>query len=253
MEKIKKEWNEFKILLKSVPSMLIILFIIAVIGMNLLANKSIDLHTPYLALDCGILISWLSFLTMDIITKHFGPKAATEISILAIVINLLFCLLLYIGSIIPGIWGESSSIDSTVNNALDATFGGTWYVLLGSTTAFIVSALVNNFTNYALGKAFYKHPNSLRAYAVRSYVSTALGQFVDNLLFALIVSHIFFGWSIIACVTCSLTGMLIELLCEILFSYFGFNLTKKWAENKVGLEYLQLRGNYNESLKNRNI
>ena len=89
MEKIKKEWNEFKILLKSVPSMLIILFIIAVIGMNLLANKSIDLHTPYLALDCGILISWLSFLTMDIITKHFGPKAATEISILAIIINLL--------------------------------------------------------------------------------------------------------------------------------------------------------------------
>ena len=57
--------------------------------MNILANKSINLGVSWLALDCGIIVSWVTFLIMDVIVKHFGPKAATEISILAIIINLL--------------------------------------------------------------------------------------------------------------------------------------------------------------------
>lgn len=238
-QKLKKEFYEFKLLLKSVPSVIVVFFVLSVFAMNLLANKSISLPVSWLALDCGIIVSWFAFLTMDIVTKHFGPKAATELSLLAILINLVFCLIMFLGSVIPGVWGESyvEGSEDVINGALNGTFGGTWYVLMGSTIAFIVSAVVNNFTNWGIGKVFKKNPDGIAAYIMRSYVSTAIGQFVDNLIFALIVSHFFFGWTLLQCVMCSLTGMVAELLCEAVFSYFGFAVCKRWKRDSVGKEY----------------
>ena len=243
-QKIKKEWLEFRMLLKCVPSVVLVLFILSVFSMNLLANKSIDIPVGWLALDCGIIVSWFSFFTMDILTKHFGPKAATEITVLAILVNLFFCLLLFLGSLIPGVWGESfvEGSEDVINGALNRTFGGSWYVVLGSTAAFLVSAFVNNFLNFAVGKLFRKNPDSLAAYVLRAYVSTAAGQFADNLTFALLVSHFFFGWTIVQCLTCAATGMVVELLCEGIFFYPGFAVTKRWKKNCVGAEYFQLRG-----------
>lgn len=242
-QRLKKEFYEFRLLLKEVPTVITTFFIMSVFAMNLLANKSISLPVDWLALDCGFVISWFAFLTMDIITKHFGPKAATELSVLAILINLLFCLLLFLGSSIPGVWGESyvEGSEDVINSALNHTFGGTWYVVAGSALAFVVSAFVNNFANWGIGRAFHKNPDGALAYVCRSYVSTAIGQFVDNIIFALVVSHVFFGWSLLQCVTCALTGMIAELLCEVIFSYFGFAICKKWQREEVGAAYLGYR------------
>ena len=224
------------------PALIIVLFILSVFSMNLLANKSIALPVDWLALDCGIIVSWFAFFTMDIVTKHFGPKAATELTVLAIVVNLFFCLLLFLGSLIPGMWGEAFAGDpEQINGALNRTFGGTWYVVLGSTAAFLASSIVNNFSNFGIGKLFKKKPDSLLAYVLRAYVSTAIGQFLDNLIFALIVSHFFFGWTMLQCVTCALTGMVAELLCELIFFYPGYAITKCWKKNAVGEEYFKLK------------
>jgi len=243
MNKIKKEITEFRILLRNVPSLIIILFVVSIIVMNLLANKSISLSISWMALDCGIIVSWIAFLIMDIVTKHFGPKAATEISIFSIAINLIFCLLMFIGSIIPGVWGESfvNGSENIINNALNNTFGGTWYVLLGSTIAFIVSSIVNNFSNWGIGKMFKNKPDSFIAYILRSYVSTAIGQFVDNIVFAFIVSYFFFGWTILQCFVCALTGMVVELLCEIIFSFIGYKICNKWKNQEIGKEYFDYK------------
>lgn len=242
LSKIKREIYEIKILLRSVPSTILTLFAVSVIAMNLLANKSVNLPVDWLALDCGIIVSWVSFLSMDIITKHFGPKAATQVSIVAVLFNLMVCIIFFIAGSIPGIWGESyvEGSETIINSALDHTFSGTWYVLLGSTTAFIISAVVNNFLNYLIGKLINKNSDSFLAYAVRTYISTAVGQFADNLVFALIVSHIFFGWSMLQCITCSVTGMIVELLCEVIFSPIGFSVCKKWKKENVGKEYFEL-------------
>ena len=239
-QKIKTEFYEFKLLLKSVPTLIVTLFIISIFMMNLLANKSINLPVDWLALDCGIIVTWFAFLTMDIITKHFGPKASTQISIFAIIINLLFCLIMFIGSIIPGVWGESfvEGSENIINTALNHTFGGTWYIILGSTIAFVISSIINNFSNWGIGKIFKKNPDGLPCYIARTYISTSIGQFIDNLIFALIVSLVFFGWSFVQCVTCALTGMIIELLCEVIFSFFGYKICNKWKNNHVGQEYL---------------
>lgn len=230
---LKEEVKEFKLLLSSVPAFTVTVFVLSVVSMNLLANKSIDTRTEYLALDCGIIVSWGAFLSMDMLTKHFGPKAATQISLVAVLVNLALCLIFYIASVIPGVWSQGS------DGALDKTFGGTWYVLLGSTVAFTVSAVVNNTLNYCVGKAFKRRPDGLGAYILRTYVSTAVGQFVDNFVFAIIVSRIFFGWSWTACVTCAVTGMLVELLCEAAFSPLGYIVCKKWKERGVGAQYFE--------------
>lgn len=240
MKRFKKELYELKLLLRSVPSLVLTLFVVAVISMNLLANKSMDLHVSWLAADCGIIVSWVAFLTMDIMTKHYGPKAATQLSLVAVMINLFVCLILFISSKIPGTWGESyvEGSETIINGALNNTFGGTWYVLLGSTIAFIGSAIINNFVNYGMGKVIKKKDGFL-PYAARTFVSTAIGQFVDNLIFALIVSHVFFGWSLTQCVTCAITGMVLELLCEAVFSHLGYLVCQKWKRDKVGDDYFK--------------
>ena len=234
--KIKKLYTETRILLRSIPATVVTLFAVSVVCMNLLANKTL-VQVDWIALDAGILISWLSFMCMDIITKHFGPKASTIISLHAATINLLTCLIFFVASVIPSNANDYSAFDSI--------FGGTWFVLLGSTVAFLASAVINNTLNWAIGKSFRKNPDGKLAFAMRSYVSTFIGQFLDNFIFSIIVFVFFapvfwngFSWTPLQCAMCALTGALAELIMEILFSPIGYRITKKWKEQNIGKEYL---------------
>ena len=105
-ELFKKEQQDYKYLLRNVPSSVVVLLVVSVVLMNLLANKEIYTGISWLALDCGLLLSWLSFLCMDIITRRFGAKPAIKLSLMAIGINLFVCIVLYLISLIPGNWGE---------------------------------------------------------------------------------------------------------------------------------------------------
>lgn len=224
---MKKTLTEFRTMLDSVPPVLAALMILSVVGMNLLANKSINTGVPWLALDCGILFSWFTFLTMDITTHCFGPKTATVLSMAALGMNLLMSLLFFGASCIPGVWGESfvEGSEAVINTALDKTFGGTWFIILGSSVAFAASAVLNNYLNYGIGRLL-REKYSFQTFAVRSYVSTFLAQFSDNLIFALIVSRTFFGWTMLQCFTCALTGAIFELLFEVFFSPLGYRISR---------------------------
>lgn len=236
MNIIKREWEDYKLLLRNIPSLVVSLFIVSVIVMNLLANKEL-LSVKYFALDCGFTVSWVSFLCMDMICKHFGGKQAAKISILALVVNLLVTLLFKLISLTPGMWGEFYSTGlEEVNTALNTTFGGSWYIVLGSSTAMLVSALVNSAVNTCIAKLVKK--DTFGSFALRSYVSTGIAQFVDNLIFAMMVSYVFFGWTLLQVLTCSLTGAVAELLFEIVLSPVGYKITKNWKSDKVGEAYL---------------
>ena len=96
-----------------------------------------------------------------------------------------------------------------------------------------------------IGKSFRKNPDGRLAYAVRAYISTFIGQFLDNFIFSLIVfvgfAPIFwngFSWTPLQCATCALTGAFAELIMEIIFSPIGYNITRKWQREGVGREYL---------------
>ena len=142
-ERVKKELREAKEMLSKVPSLFLVLLVVSLVLMNLLANKSIDLNLSWLALDMGIIISWVIFLAMDILVKVFGPKVANFITVLALCFNLMVAGVFAVASYIGGTWSQAYDYGEIANIALDKTFRGTWYVLLGSTVAFLVSALVN--------------------------------------------------------------------------------------------------------------
>ena len=213
---------------QDIPPLIVSLLILSVVGMNLLANQSINTGVDWLALDGGIVFSWMTFLSMDVLTHCYGPRVSTSLSFLALAMNLLMALFFFVASRIPGVWGESfvNGSEAVINRALDGTFGGAWFVLLGSSVAYAVSAALNNFLNYGVGKLL-RDKQDFGCFALRAYVSTFLAQFTDNLIFALLVSRLFFGWTLLQCFTCALTGAVMELLFEVLFSPLGYRMSRQ--------------------------
>ena len=242
MSKIKtiivNEVKDYKLLLRNAPTVTMIFFVLSVVFMNIFAGKEL-LNINYLALDCGFLLSWMSFLCMDMLTKRYGAKAAIKLSFFAVAVNLICCGIFFVMSKVGNHWSEFYSTGSELSDAaLNNTFGGTWYVLVGSMTAFAIAAIVNAIINVSIGKLI-KRKNFFE-YAVRSYVSTAFGQFVDNFVFASLVSVVFFGWTWTQVIFCSLVGAGMELLSEVIFSPIGFKVCKRWEAEKVGNGYIDV-------------
>ena len=237
MQIISKEIEDYSVLLRNIPGLVLAMFILSVVLMNLLANKEL-ISYEYLALDCGYLLSWCSFLCMDVLCKHFGGRAAVKVAILALFINLLVTGIFYLVSLTPGHWAEFYATESElVNTALNNTFGGTWYVVLGSSLAMLSSAIVNAAINMKIGAKLVGE--NFKNFAIRSYISTFIGQFVDNLVFTVTVSYVFFGWTPVQIVICAITGAVVELVFEILFSGIGYNVILAWQKHNIGAEYLR--------------
>lgn len=240
MQKIKDFFYDYKLLLRSVPGLVTTFFCLSVVLMNLMANKTI-VNTPFIATDGGCLLSWIPFLCMDTITKRYGPKAANKLTLLALVIN-LFCVGVF--ALVSFLYVEAGDVEHLTFDAFDSTFSCTWFVLLASSSAFVVSGIINNILNWAIGKTFVKNPDGKLAFVTRSYISTFIGQFIDNFIFAFLAFYIFapmywgFQYSFPQIIGSSLVGATLELVMEIVFSPIGYRLSKKWKNEGIGNEYI---------------
>ena len=141
-------------------------------------------------------------------------------------------------------------IPSNANDytAFNSIFGGTWFILLGSTVAFLCSAVINNRLNWAIGKRLAYHSNDRLVYSIQTYVSTFVGQFCDNFIFSVIVFVGFapvywdgFHWTVLQCCMCAVTGAVAELIMEVIFSPIGYRIVSKWKANSIGQEYLEYK------------
>lgn len=231
MKSFKKWWLDTVSLFRRIPAYVIVLFTLSVIIMNILSNLTLY-QSEYLAIDGGFIVSWITFIIMDLLTIHFGPKATIKVTIFAIVINLLSSLIFGLIGLIPFL---------KINEIYQTYFSGTWFILISSSIAFLASSIINAFLNYLIGKIFKKNPNGKAALACRSYVSTLIGQFLDNLIFATLTFMLFapifwngFHWTITQCLTCSILFAFIETLLEIIFSPIGYKISKKWTEKGIG-------------------
>lgn len=239
VSRIKKECSLFAVLMKSMPIYVIVIFSFSVIAMNLLSNIVV-VNLPYLALNAGIFVSWIAFILMDVTTKYFGAKAGNWVSIIAITANSVFvliCLLIsYIGTI----------------PELDMLLHGQWSIWLASTIAFIVSAVANNYMNVFITKMFKNKEDSKIAFATSFYVSTFLGQCLDNFVFVFLAFVIFpmipgaiqIHYTIVQCIVGSVLVAIFELLFEVVFSPIGYLIIKRWKEKQLGEEYLNLYLSY---------
>lgn len=238
---IKREVEDYSLLLKNVPFLTMAIFIVSTIALNLFTGKEL-MNLPYLALDCGILLSWISFMCMDMLTKRFGAKAAVKLTIVSMIFNLCWCGISYLITHIGLNWSAFYTYNEDVANmAVNDTLGGTWYILLASTIALIVAAIVNAVINQAVGKLFKK--DNFTAYAARSWISTFVAQFLDNLVFASIAFFVFFGWTFTQVLIYALLLATLEVIMEAVFSPIGYKVCKIWDRKKIGNEYLEWAAN----------
>lgn len=232
---MKKIIEEYKVLLRSVPAFITSFFILATVLMNLSASK-IVYNAFNVAVTGGVLLSWVPFLCMDSVTKRFGARAAILLNILSALGNLFAVVFLAVVAAIP-----TPGSDYT---AFNSTFGCVWFIALSSTIAFVVSGVVNSLLNAAIGKLFKKNPDGKLAFFTRAYISTFIGQALDNFIFMAGVYCIFapIYWNmslpVLTCVGTAIVGGLLELLVEVIFSPIGYIASKKWAEEGVGQEYV---------------
>lgn len=238
---MKKLLEQTKDALRAIPGLVTAIFILSVVVMNLLANKSV-FNAPWLASTAGIFVSWISFLCMDSVCKRFGYIAATILNTVAMIVNLITAIILMLIVKIPGIWaasfaGATPEISNAINAGLDSTFSSSWYIVLGSAAAMFLGGVVNTVMNHLVGVKM-DNQGTYTEFAVRSVVSTAMGQFVDNFAFAMFVSYIFFGWTIQQVVVCSFTMMLLELAFEVIFTPLGYKISNGWKRDKVGEDYI---------------
>lgn len=239
---MKNILTQTKDAMRAIPGTVTAIFILSVVMMNLLANKSI-FNLPWLASTAGIFVSWVTFLCMDSVCKRFGYKAATILNTVGMIVNLLSAILFMLIVKIPGIWaasfaGATEEISGAINAGLDATFSSAWYIVIGSAVAMFLGGVVNSVMNHLVGVKL-DNQGTYKEFAIRSFVSTAAGQFVDNFVFAFFVSYIFFGWSIKQVFVCSFMMMLLELAFEIVFSPIGYSVAKMWKRDNVGQEYIE--------------
>lgn len=234
MNKINERIKRMAILLRSIPVFVTIIFIVTVISMNLLAKITI-VSLPWIALNAGISISWLSFLILDVVTKHFGAKASNILSMIAMLVNLISSGILFILSLI---FHEKE---------LDLFLGGAWSILAASSIAFILSALTNNYMNVFVGKKLINKVSDKSSFTIRTLISTFFGQVVDNFIFVFLAFMVFplipraaqVHWTFFQCLGCSVTCAILELISELIFTPFGYKIAKKWQEKNVGMEYIE--------------
>jgi len=235
MSKIKSVIADYKLLLNNVPTMMTILFVTGSIAMNLAAGKII-FNFANVAVTGGFILSWLPFLAMDTITRRMGPRASIMLNILSAFFNVLTVLFLWLVAAIP---------TEAPYPEFNHVFGGVWFIVLSSTLAFIISGVVNSLINAGLSRLFKKNPNGAVAFFFRSWVSTFIGQFIDNFLFLWgvygIFAPIFWGTSLpfMTCVVTGAIGGIIELICEVVISPIGFAVVKKWDRDNIGHEYIE--------------
>lgn len=239
-----KDWKK---LLRSIPGIVTTLFVVCTVAMNLAANKIVWSGlmvngTPWISITGGLFLSWAVFLVMDIVVRTFGVKASIKLNLLGAAVNALVVIFLGLVTLFPAKYPFEGA-----SNMFDAVFGFAslsapqpWQILLSSTIAYIVSGIVNAIVNGALGRAFKKNPDSKTAFFCRSYVSTMIGQFVDNLVFAGLAFSIFAPFYTFETILgIAVVGALLELVCEIFFSPVGYRICKKWQSEGVGKEYFE--------------
>lgn len=178
-----------------------------IIIQNILATKNIDILM--FTVTTGILVSPLVFIIQDIQTEVFGYKNAKKMIILGYMMNFIATILYTVAIIIP-------SASTYINQeAFNAILGTTPRIAIASFIAYIIGSLINSKIMEQL-KSNYEKKLFFRA-----ILSTVFGQFVDNMLFAVIA---FLGiLPIQAIVSMIIGGTIFEVIYEIIF----YPITKK--------------------------
>lgn len=241
IEKLKREWEETKVLFNCMPTIPFAFLVCSLIAMNFLANRGGSIGP--VAFDCGIVVSWVVFLASDMLVKRFGAKAAIKINIAAIILQLVSVGLMTLGAVIPWAMYGATEEESAVFTMI---FKAAPWPLFASAGAALISNVINSLISKGILLKF-KNRTSGKAYVTASWISTTAGQFFDNFLFGLFFSiwqpwfPEFGTWKAIPMlVPMAIVGAILELICQVIFTPIGFKIAENWRRKGVGQEYVDM-------------
>lgn len=210
---------------------LIATYCVAVVMYNLFEMKTIGTATFAIA-GGGLVISWLVFLVMDIITEVWGKDTAVKIFTFAAVLNVVIVLIAQLIIALPGTYPEQ-------NNAFAQIFSNGPRIVLASALAFWFGNYVNTIIMHTMKKNS-KDKKDKKTFAVRAVLSTLAGQFIDNALFVVLafapigLSLFEMRWQDIA--SSVAIGTALEVIIEATFVYItaavAFRLIAKRNKEK---------------------
>ena len=170
-------------------------------GMLVLLSVATALVTAYLNLitlkgtpgfwifDTGIsygtlLVSFIPMLIGDLLAEVYGWKKSFIISSLSYTLALVFVLILWGTTGLPGlVFGT----DGFPVDAYNTIFGQQWSILLGSAIAYYAGVFFNAFIMGKMQKKAQENGNDSNwKFFARCIFSTIVGQLIDNALFFLI-------------------------------------------------------------------
>lgn len=239
----RKELNETKVLFRSIPGLVLALFILSTVLMNILASVAL-VNDSWIALDAGIIVSFIGFILSDMIVKRFGAKAAIKVTILSLLVNLAVCGLFAIIAMIAASSGAYFALSDYATQTQ-------WWIIGASATAFLISGVIDSLVHAGIKKMFKKKADGIAAHIAGAWVSTFVGQVIDNMIFGLLFTFpasLIGLWgmtpmSLIALFTFAVAGGMVELLSQAIFTPFGYAIAEKWRKDEVGNEYLKLISN----------
>lgn len=163
----------------------------------------------------GGLLSWATFMIIDITTELFGKKDTMKIYTFAGLMNLFIVIIAQIIIALPGVYPEQ-------NEAFVRIFSNGVRTCLASFIAFWVGNYINMQIMLKMKEADKTGSNIL--FFARAVISTIFGQFVDNFTFATLafapvgISVFEMTWRDI--ITSSLFGTFAETVTETIFVPF---------------------------------
>ena len=124
----------------------------AMLLMNILASKCL-FSFRFLAIDAGILVSWIAFAASDAVLQIYGKRAADRLALTGSIFGFIGAAVLLLAVQIPGVW-RVGNISEEAANAIDFVVGSTFFTVLASSFAVFCGMILNNLLHFII----LKHP-----------------------------------------------------------------------------------------------
>ena len=216
--------TKFASAFKEAPVLPTAVFFMSVILMNIMASLIFapEYLFGFIPYDGGVFVSFIILIAVDIYCKKKGAQYANILSFTAALVSFAFSGIISLASYL--LMGAAGPLN------------GLWLTTLASCIALVVATAVNGLFNQFLGKVF-KNKDNIGTFAWRALPSTAISQFVDNLLFIILAQYAFnaFGdFQIVngfgdACIYAA-AGVLLEFIIELVFIPVGYWIYRRWVK-----------------------
>ncbi len=229
---------ELKDVFKTKKGVLIILSMLTLAisaYLNLITIKNVMIGS--FAISFGtIFISFLPMMVGDILTECFGWKKGFIISSIAYTICLIFTLIMWGSTIIPGqVFPGEGDFTFFATDAYNTLFAGSWILILASAIAYYIGIF---FNCYIMGKlkdrAQVTGDNNWKLFG-RFISSTVIGQTLDNAIFFLIPMA-FSMWNFTYVWQQVTAAVVIEVVYEIILFTLTASIVKKITKIPEGLQ-----------------